>query len=379
MTCEAGLPARFQRKQASGAGWWRQIMIAGRSRNTEIIVGVFLLSSMAVLLGMVIFFAGKRQAFEERFKIQTRFSRVAGLETGAAVRLSGINVGKVASIDFDRSGAVLVRMEILGKYQEWIRTNSKAHITTAGLLGDKVIDISVGGLDAEVLEENSILPSEDPIDVAELIELARPAIADLEVTISNLATLTTGLSEGRDRFKSIVENVSSIVEKVDRSEGLLGMLITDRNAADDFSVLMTKARGTAEHAEVAAKSLAVFTADLPELSSKVQVSVDRVEAILGNFQDGSQSFKEAMESLPGIMEKGGSALDEASAIIRNVKEASTDLPEITSRGRRVVRSADELLTAVGRNRLIRGVLSLEEEEEIVEVQISDQRDTAYPH
>jgi ABC-type transporter Mla subunit MlaD len=212
-----------------------------------------------------------------------------------------------------------------------------------------------------------------------LIELARPAIADLEITISNLATLTTGLSEGRDRLKSIVENVSSIVEKVDRSEGLLGMLITDRNAADDFSVLMTKARGTAEHAEVAAKSLAVFTADLPELSSKVQVSVDRVEAILGNFQDGSQSFKEAMESLPGIMEKGGSALDEASVIIRNVKEASTDLPEITSRGRRVVRSADELLTAVGRNRLIRGVLSLEEEEEIVEVQISDQRDTAYPH
>lgn len=403
-------------------------MIAGRSRNIEVLVGLFLLGSMGVLLAMVIFFAGKQQAFEERFDVQARFSRVAGLETGATVRLSGINVGKVASVEFDRSGLILVRMEILGKYQKWIRTDSKARITSAGLLGDKVMDISVGSVDAEVLEENAILPSEDPIDVGELIELARPAIADLEITISNLSLLTTGLADARDRFGNILENVSSITEKVDRSEGLLGKLITDREMAENFLVLVAKARGTAEHVEVAAGNLAVFSKDLPALSSKaqglmadlkeasgklgematkgsttlenfragsvafraglerlpgiverVESSADNVDVTLGNFREGSQSFKEAMGKLPGIMDKGGSALEDVLFILRNVKEASEDLPGIASQGGKVIRSADELLKGLRRNRVIRGVLSLEEEGEMVEVQIEDQRDTTYPH
>jgi len=393
-----------------------------------VLVGFFLLGSMGVLLGMVIFFAGKQQAFEERFDVQARFSRVAGLETGATVRLSGINVGKVVSVEFDRSGLVLVRMEILRKYQEWVRTDSKARITSAGLLGDKVMDVSVGSTDAEVLEENAILPSEDPIDVGELIELARPAIADLEITISNLSLLTTGLADARDRFGNILENVSSIAEKVDRSEGLLGKLITDREAAENFSVLVRRARGTAEHAEVVAENLAVFSKDLPALSSKaqglmadlkeasgklgdmatkgsttmenfragseafrggleslpgiverVESSMDNMEVILGNFREGTQSFKEGMGKLPGIMDKGGSALEDVRFILGNVKEASEDLPGIASQGRKVIRSAEELLTGLRRNRVIRGVLSLEEEGEIVEVQIEDQRDTAYPH
>ena len=403
-------------------------MIAGRSRNIEVLVGLFLLGSMAVLLGMVIFFAGKRQAFEERLEIQARFRKVAGLETGATVRLSGINVGKVVSVEFDRSGLVLVRMEILRKYQEWVRTDSKARITSAGLLGDKVMDISVGSSDAEVLEENAILPSEDPIGVGELIELARPAIADLEITISNLSLLTTGLADARDRFGNILENVGSITEKIDRSEGLLGKLITDREAAEDFLALVGKARGMAEDVGVVAENLAVFSKDLPALSSKAQGlmadlkeasamlgdmatkgsttvenfragsvafraglerlpgivermegSADNVEVILGNFREGSQSFKEGMGKLPGIMDKGGSALEDVRFILGNVKEASEDLPGLASQGRRVIRSADELLRGLRRNRVIRGVLSLEEEGEIVEVQIEDQRDTTYPH
>ena len=124
------------------------------------------------------------------------------------VRSGPAVTGKVASVEFDRSGLILVRMEILGKYRKWIRTDSKARITSAGLLGDKVMDISVGRVDAEVLGENAILPSEDPIDVGELIELARPAIADLEITISNLSLLTTGLADARDRFGNILENVA---------------------------------------------------------------------------------------------------------------------------------------------------------------------------
>jgi len=225
----------------------------------------------------------------------------------------------------------------------------------------------------------------------------------------------------------ILDNVSSITEKVDRSEGLLGKLITDPQAAEDFSVLMGTARRTAEHAEVTAENLAVFSKELPSLSAKAQglmtdlkdasgkladmatkgsatlenfmagsvafrvgfeklpEIVDRVEksvgdadVILGNFREGSQSFKEAMGNLPRVVEKGDTALEDVRFILKNFKEASEDLPGITSRGGKVVKSADELLSALRRNRVIRGVLSLEQGGEVIEVQIEDRRDTGYP-
>ena len=97
--------------------------------------------------------------FERQYHLVASFGQTGGLIQGATVRLAGVPVGRVGEIRLPEAGGTKVRVELLiaRRVQDRIRADSVARIETLGLLGDKIIDVSLGSPEAAVLQAGAEL------------------------------------------------------------------------------------------------------------------------------------------------------------------------------------------------------------------------------
>jgi phospholipid/cholesterol/gamma-HCH transport system substrate-binding protein len=175
-----------------------------RDLARDIKVGVFVVGVLALGGLGAYLLGGSSELFKERYTLHASFSDVAGLRTGAVVRLAGIDVGEVKGISFSEDPGVkriFVSMEVNSEYSERIRSDSEARIETEGMLGDKYISISVGSL------ERSSEGGER--------ELLQPLQDDDWIQV----TETPGLLEYQGKATEVLDNVKDITEKINLSMG----------------------------------------------------------------------------------------------------------------------------------------------------------------
>ncbi len=178
-------------------------------RGNYVRVGALIFTGLALLAFVIFSIGNTTHPFQTIYKLETRFTRVNGLQKGAPVTLSGVTIGTVESIDFpkDRKATyVIVRMKIEGSATERIRADSVVNIRTMGLLGDKFIDISPGSQTAPIAPANYVLRSKDPIDYEAI--LGGKGTGDF---LSNIMQAS--------------DSMSRILADIDRGNGLLSQLI----------------------------------------------------------------------------------------------------------------------------------------------------------
>ncbi|MBW1974360.1 MAG: outer membrane lipid asymmetry maintenance protein MlaD [Deltaproteobacteria bacterium] len=136
------------------------------SRRVELAVGVFMLIGL-ILTGYVSFRLGEVNLWGgDEYVVYARFSNVAGLKKKAPVTIAGVEVGYVDDIKLDR-GEALVTLKI--KKGIKLEEDVIASIKTMGIIGDKYVAISPGGLDEYIEPGGEITDTQPPLDIEELL------------------------------------------------------------------------------------------------------------------------------------------------------------------------------------------------------------------
>lgn len=95
--------------------------------------------------------------FQSTYRVEARFDNIGGLKPKAAVKSSGVVVGRVESITFDDKtfqARVALSMETRYKFPK----DSSLKILTSGLLGDQYIGIEAGA-DEKLLAAGDVISS----------------------------------------------------------------------------------------------------------------------------------------------------------------------------------------------------------------------------
>ncbi len=136
--------------------------------NIEIGVGIFIVAGflcftwISIKLGDINFFG------EDTYSLEARFNSVAGLKEGATIEIAGVRIGKVSSIDLDSEDyEAIVQLSIDKGIR--LQEDSIASIRTAGIIGDKYVDISPGGLDEFIEPGGELVETESSINLEELV------------------------------------------------------------------------------------------------------------------------------------------------------------------------------------------------------------------
>ncbi len=189
------------------------------ARRYETIVGIFVVASMAALLVMVLIVAQQEGLFQEYVTYRTIFKNVSGLKAGSEVHLAGVTVGNVLTTSINPEGNIVVTFQVLKKYSERIREDSRSTIGFMGLLGDKSLDLTSGSLSKAAIPPEGLVTSVEPLDITQLLARAAPSLEDLQKVISNLVSLTDSLAEPGSDTKTILSEVRDIVTKVNTGTG----------------------------------------------------------------------------------------------------------------------------------------------------------------
>jgi phospholipid/cholesterol/gamma-HCH transport system substrate-binding protein len=136
-------------------------------KKLQVLVGLFMilglisLSYLAIKLGDLNLLGG------DRYLVTARFTSASGLRAGAFVEAAGVRVGLVDKIEFDADDYLAVVTMAIDDTVP-IHEDAVASIRTAGIIGDKYIKITPGGLDY-LQPGGEITETEPSINLEELI------------------------------------------------------------------------------------------------------------------------------------------------------------------------------------------------------------------
>ncbi|MEF3279408.1 MAG: MCE family protein [Elusimicrobiota bacterium] len=232
----------------------------------EIKVGFFVLAGI-IVLGFSLFMLGDF-SFEKRYLIYVAFDDVGGLANKSAVKLNGVEIGKIKDIKFKDSKVIA---EILVKESVKIPRDSKFYIGSTSIIGSKFIQIERGKNESGMLEpqETVMAFSRKPLDemITEVAENVNKLIKNLDSNgeftknlndvVKNLRDITANLNdviaanspklegfsqkldETMDNIKNLTSRLNSIVSKIDNGEGTIGTLLSDPGTKDDVKQSIT--------------------------------------------------------------------------------------------------------------------------------------------
>ena len=136
--------------------------------NIELAVGLFLIAGLAGFFYLAVKMGDVGLFEEENYTVQARFTSTSGLKEGAFVELAGVRIGKVASVTLDPESYESV-VELTIPEAVKLQEDSIASIRTAGIIGDKFVKLTPGGLEDHIGNGGEIFETESSLDIEELI------------------------------------------------------------------------------------------------------------------------------------------------------------------------------------------------------------------
>ena len=138
--------------------------------KVELASGIFLLLGIAALVWLATRATDYGQDIgDNTYTISARFSNVGDLRNRAPVKIGGVTVGIVESIDLDPvSFQAIVRMSIASRFNE-IPSDTSASVLTSGVLGDRYIGLEPGGAPDMLTEGDEIFITQSALVLEQLV------------------------------------------------------------------------------------------------------------------------------------------------------------------------------------------------------------------
>ena len=221
-------------------------------KSAQVRVGIFVFSTLVLFMGAIFLLGSRTQYFQPQYTLKAVFSNVGYLLEGAGVYLAGVQVGRVGEIRFFEDVAaqkVLVALKVARNYQDRIRQDSLAVITSSGLLGDKYIDITLGSESEPALQDGMFIRTQEPADYSQLIRQGEEVLKNTIEITNSLAALTSGYrsSQAPTAVPDLLASLARIAREIETGEGLIHSLIYDKDNARivaDLAVTITALRDT---------------------------------------------------------------------------------------------------------------------------------------
>jgi phospholipid/cholesterol/gamma-HCH transport system substrate-binding protein len=328
-------------------------------------VGAFVLAGLLVFFGLVYMLGRTAGLFERQYRLVADFASVGGLIQGATVRLAGVAVGRVGAIRLPEAGADKVRVElsIARRVQDRIRADSIARIETLGLLGDRIVEVSLGSPGAPVLPEGGALRTEEPFDTgqltrqgADLLQNLNGLAADLRDAVGRVAGSTAGAD-----LAETTRSLRALVTEIERGQGALHRLVYDRRLGSALADAGETIRQMGETVRRIDRALgdprtASLATEAQRTLAEAREAAGRVNALLREVQEGTGLLHTLVYDEGRLLRELEGVLARTGALVASVERGEGALgvllrdPDAARAVRRLVSAAEGLAGAVERGR-----------------------------
>ena len=294
-----------------------------RFKYLERKVGSFIAVALLGIVVALALYGIQKDYFTPIYTLRFTTDRGTGFSKGMSVKLSGFRIGRVTSISLNEQAMVDVTIGVDKKYRAWIRSDSNVKLDKEGLVGDNIVDVSVGSLDKPELKDGDsivylktkgldemaqeIVEKVKPvlIEVRDIISYVNNPEGDLKKTIRNLEALTRNLDGTRQQTDKLLVSVNGNLDRI--STKAITVLDTANNKIDSL--------------------------DLTPALARINSTIDAID-----------------KKIPSILDKADTALDEVAKLSRETRVMSESafpkIPGLLSQTEEVLLSTDRLINSI---------------------------------
>ena len=289
----------------------------GRERLAA--VGAFVIGGLLLFAAGLFLIGDRRMLFTDTFRVYAEFKQVAALDTGAKVRVAGVDAGEVEEIRVPEgpSGRFRVRMRVRSDLRPLIRADSIALIQNDGLVGNKFVQIQTGTEAAPAVADGGTIQSREPFDIADLMLTMSQTLATVNTMLVEvksgvdeaLGAVTATASDAQVLMKNLGGEVRTIlgsandvsrdlkliVGNVRAGRGTVGKLVND-------DALYASVRSMAADAEKAVATVRQASEDARAAIADLRGQNGPVRGLTGDAQQTLQAAREAMADLADTTE-----------------------------------------------------------------------------
>jgi len=350
----------------------------------EVRVGLLIVSAVAIL-ALGIFILGEQgNLFASKDRYYLRFKSVSGLAVGNPVKLNGVTVGSVEEIFLPEDINVellTVWIAVDQRYDERLRSDSRARIKTLGLLGDKYIEISSGSVDYARIEVEGEIAVAPATDVEQLIASGEDVVANTTAISASLRTILGRMEAGegilgeltmdsdagqraKDSLVNTLETIDEVSGRLKRGEGTIGKLLNDPQTADHISGVVARLDSVLTDVEEGEGALSLLLTD-PEAREKIAKTFENLESLSTDLSDVASDLKEGSGALPRLIhddEYGEALLTELRSLVSNLNSLTGRLEQGEGtvgqllNDPEVYESLDDILLGINESKMLRWLI-----------------------
>ena len=274
--------------------------------STELKVGLFTVAGVIVFATMLVVLEGGPFG-SRKLEYYTQLENVGGVGVRTQVRVSGVQVGEVTSIDVLPTGA---RVNFSIRSDIEIPEGSFLELRSRGILGDVFIELVRNNYSSKIMKDGSLIPKRtEASDFNSLMSLVGSIARDLQ-TVSRSLAVVFGSADGQSSLQNILHNVEKLTgdareimssQRYNIAKSIEALRDTSTRFAELLENNSASIEETIQAANQAAKDVQIFTSELKKVvSGKNQNKLDR---IIDSLESTSQKINASMEKVQRIVEK----------------------------------------------------------------------------
>jgi phospholipid/cholesterol/gamma-HCH transport system substrate-binding protein len=280
-------------------------------KNTlETRLGIFV--ALAVIAAVLILeTVGGIDMFRRGRTLTALFNNVHDLKVGDRVKMAGVEIGRVHDVALTNN-RVMVMMRLTKDAAQKVKTDSKASVKFAGLMGQNFVAISFGSPTAPIAREGTPLDSEEQGDLNDMMQKVEKVAAGVQRftdsisgdSIDNiLGPLTDFLKANKGPLTATFANLQNISTQISAGRGTFGKLIYDDALYNSALTTITNLQDTGADVKLA-------LADARKTVNQVNLTIGELnaghgtlgkllkdETVYNNLADASDSLKQILEKV----------------------------------------------------------------------------------
>ena len=317
-------------------------------RWSQLKIGIIVLIASVVLVALLFLMtsASGLGILSKKLTVYTYFENAAGLKEGGAVNLQGVTIGSVKSVTVTADPArrltpVKVVMKLDTKYQDGLRQDSKAALTTVGVLGDTVVDINSQVATGPPLRDGDEVHTLETPSIQDVVKASQGTIEQLNVILAKMNAIVDNLQTGKgsvgqlinspdlyNKANATVDELHTLEVNLNNGKGSVGKLMTDdtmynrlNSAAlklDNIATALDKGTGTA------GKLLKDDT-----LYNNLNQTLKQTNALLADVQNGKGAAGMLIND-PEFAQKLRNTVDQTNALMAGIAAGKGTLGKLAT-------------------------------------------------
>lgn len=307
--------------------------------SAELKIGIMVTAALTIL-GILIIAASGNFLLQKGYTIKVYFDYVSGLDSGAPVRLAGMEVGEVKDLVLvDKKIEVILKLKSTAK----IRSDSIITINSLGIVGEKYVEITMGTSQGKILEPGSVVQGVNPVNVEQILSRTEAVVyktekiitfmdkmlggeetwIELDKAIRNTtiftATLNELLAENKEDIGATIKDLHSI------SASLKGIIKENK---DDFRTTNEKLKQTMIQFQQISLQLNKTIAELNNTVVGTKKEINNTFTELNQTIDSIQGILQKVEKGEGTLGRiisNEDIINRLASAAKNIEELTLDL------------------------------------------------------